>query len=210
MDKEPDIKLVPTGCRGEAYRSFFETQRWEVFCNGESIGTLWRGQREDGVICWMQEPKALGYSMPDSAVISGYSRTTKKGAIWNLVSWHENRKFSAEVGEWQLHCAKSRADSRTYIALHPDGRVRWVFAAFNETERPHLGAMGGIGWQVSSLRGHRQVIVHDAADLDVALSCILREAGKEPTDEETIPRNGFGLPVERHYPDAGTDITPLP
>lgn len=211
LEEKVDIEGVAV--EEEAYRDFRETARWRVAGPDGVLGDVWRAERGwradrgDRVVCWMHKPSVLGFSLPQSAVIGGYSRTTKVGAIADLKSWHANRDRSLRLGDWNLHCRLSRPGSLDFLGVHPELGLRWIFAIRNEAENPHLGAMGGVGWQIYGRRGKRTVIVHDAADLEAGLECLIVHIGREPDARDTSRSAAVtGLPVERHYPNRASAV----
>lgn len=208
---EPVLTSVPT--LGDNYRGFAETARWSASYDGHPIGEVWRGEKDYGrskpVVCWMKKPAALGFSFPDSAVISGYARTTRKAAVQQLVNWHMNRNILLKCDDWTLHCDTNRTDDLTYLAMHPELGARWIHASLNREEKPFRGAMGGVGWQISGQRGRRTVIVHDVPTLEDGIAHLLEHVGRKP-DPEDVPHHQqiWGLAVERHYPAASPARAP--
>jgi len=204
-------RLVPIPHLGENHGAFFETARWDAFDGDQHIGQVWKAVRHDGVVCWMQRADAVGHSMPCSGVIGGYARTSKKGALSDLVSWHRNRPLTVEADGWTIHCCRNvdvpNGAERTYLAMRPGHADKWLHASHNETEKPFRGAMGGIGWHVTGYRGQRMVVVHDADDLDEALRFALDRIAATPFQEEAVKYAHRHLEVERHYPQA-TEATP--
>lgn len=211
---EAEPKLVEVPHLGEAYGAFRETARWDVSCDGDHIGQVWKAVRHDGVVCWMQLPAAIGHSMPCSSVIGGYSRTAKKGAVTDLLWWHRNGKLSVRDGEWTIHCFKDvtvpAGTERSYLALRADNPGKWLHATHNETVKPYRGAMGGVGWHVTAHRGQRMVCVHEAERVEEALVLALSRASATPSSEEAARYSHLGLPVERHYPSAAAAAPPGP
>lgn len=209
----PVPNLTTTENQGRSYRAFRETACWTVNVGTEEIGQVWRAERDDGVKCWMQHPSVLGFSLPASAVIAGYSRTTKKRAAADVFDWHRLGGLSIISGDWTLHCHRAfkfgDRDEHGYLALHGDGRSRWVSLYHNETEKPHMGMMGSPGWHAVGTRGHRMVTVHQASDAQEAVEILLPCIGQEPSPEDKRPL--LPLPCERHFGSlAGLAVTPVP
>lgn len=205
-DGSPEPVLVRIDAAGEPYRDFTETDRWEVTLNGCRIGEVWRAERgcfnsRKPVVCWLKKPTALGVSFPDSAVGSGYGRTSRKACVQQLVSWHVNRDRKLTFDGWVLHCDAARDDDLSYLAIHPDLGWRWIHASCNREPKPYRGAMGGVGWQITGRRGIRTVIVHDAPSLDGGLELLVAHIGRKP-DPSDAPKHPpiSGLSVERYYP----------
>ena len=201
---EPILERIQV--EGEAYRDFIETDRWSVMLDGCRIGDIWRGERNyigqrKPAVCWMKKPTVVGVSLTDTAVITGYGRTSRKACAQQLVSWHVNRDRKLVIDGWELHCSTVREDDLTYLGIHPEIGWRWIYASCNREPKPYLGAMGGVGWQITGRRGIRTVIVHDAPSLDGGLELLIANIGRKP-DPSDAPKHPpiSGLPVERHYP----------
>lgn len=201
---EPILDSIPV--EGATYRDFTETARWAVSLDGCRIGEIWRAERSyigqrKPVVCWMKKPDVLGVSLTDTAVITGYGRTSRKGCAQQLVSWHMNRGRKLLIDGWELHCSTSRDDDLTYLGVHPKLGWRWIHASCNRELKPYRGAMGGLGWQITGYRGIRMVIVHDAPSLDGGLELLIANIGRKP-DPADAPKHPpiSGLSVERHYP----------
>ncbi len=202
----PELVLEAIRTEGEAYRDFIETACWAVSLDGCRIGEIWRAERNyvgqrRPVVCWMQKPAVLGVSLTDSAVSTGYGRTSRKGCAEQLVSWHVNRGRRLTSDGWDLHCAAAREDHLSYLAIHPELGWRWIHASFNQERQPCRGAMGGVGWQVVGRRGIRTVIVHNAPSIESGIDLLIAKIGRRP-DPEDAPKYPpiSGLRVERHYP----------
>lgn len=191
--------------RNEAFKGFHEGARWTVSLDGEEIGHVWRGDRYDGVKCWMKMPAVLGFSIPSSSVGSGYSRTSKVGCVSELLQWHMNKIHSLRLEEGNLHCATIWPTGRRYYVLSRSDEIqKAVWCEHNDTEKPHLGAAGGIGWHLTSYRGKRMICGHEIEDLDGALGYIIRTAMVPPARDEL---NHFAYPTAERFYQSDIDHT---
>jgi hypothetical protein len=202
--------LREIGSKSEVYREFVETRRWDVLHGRKVIGQIWRALRHaDNVVCWMIKPAAIDFSMPQSFITGGYRATQKKGAIDDLLDWHQNADLNHATDGWTLHCyrdwhgaALHRAldETRSYLAIHPEIGMRWISASYNQDDNQHLGMMGPAGWHVSGRRGTRTVIVHQAASVEEGLDTLISVISLPATEEEKKSRMMTDtLPVERHF-----------
>ncbi len=174
--------------RGEAYRGFGETARWDILLEDEVIGQVWRACDYRGRVCWMVESAHLPGSMPQSSVIGGYGRTTKHQAVREVVDWHVNRERSFRVGEYWLHCGNHREMFGTveasYLVERDDGSCRQVNTTHVIERQPNRGAAGEPGWYATAFRGGRLLCAHYCADETEAVSLLLEEAFLPATAEE--------------------------
>jgi hypothetical protein len=186
-----EATLAKAEVKGGIFRGFYETTRWDVSLDGEVIGQVWRGH--DGRrVCWMVESPVLPHSLPNSAVVAGYGRTTKIGAVQEVVDWHLNRERSFRSGDVWLHCFQSREAFNVvetkYLAEHDDGeRCRWIFTTHVKERKPHLGVRSEVGWYASASRGSRTLLVDCCADEKEAVELILAEAFQPPAADEKRP-----------------------
>lgn len=181
-------QLVKTQIKGETYRGFGETARWDVVLGDEVIGAVWRANDYRGKTCWMVESIHLPGSMPQSAVAGGYARTTKHQAVSEVMGWHLNRERSFRAGAYWLHCGTHRelfgVVSSSYIAERDDGVCRQITTNHVLEPKPHLGAAGKPGWYATAFRGGRMLCAHYCSDEAEAVALILDEAFLPATREE--------------------------
>jgi len=181
-------QLVKAQTKGETYRGFGETARWNVVLGEEVIGDVWRANDYRGKTCWMLESIHLPGSMPQSAVGGGYGRTTKQQAVREVVDWHANRERSFRTGAYWLHCGTHRelfgVVRASYVAERDDGACRQITTDHVLETKPHLGAAGAPGWYATAFRGGRLLCAHYCADETEAVSLILDEAFLPATPEE--------------------------
>lgn len=206
-------RIVKAETKGDAFKGFFETARWDVILGDETIGQVWRGNDNRGRTCWMVASSLLPQSMPQSSVIGGYGRTTKGMAIREVVEWHENRHRSFRMGDIWLHCSTHREAfgvvSTAYLAEHDDGeRVRWVNTKNVLEPKPHMGAQSAVGWYASAHRGGRGILSYYCADEKEAIGLVIDEAFLPPTPEEKrAPLIGYY--TTRFYGSlASNEVTP--
>lgn len=167
----------------------------------------------------MITPAAIQQSFPVSDVSLGYGRTTKKGAIQEVIDWHVNARFNYLVGDWKLHCYHvwtaldhhlSNEQSRRYYAINESAnRSKWISLSYIDEERKELLMMGGRGWHASGRRGERTVIVHQAETVEEALDTLIAAIGREPSpDDYRPPHIDSSLSVERHFGTLSTSMKP--
>lgn len=194
--------------RDELFKGFSETSRWSVTIDGDEIGQVWHGER-DNVKCWMVVPAVLSFSIPHSGISGGYSRTSKVGCVEDLLQWHNNRPLSLNLDEGLLHCASvNQFGRRHYLLSNGQEIVKAVWCEFNETEKPHQGASGGVGWQLMSYRGHRMICGHEIGDLNEGLTHMVKRVMDTATKSEMSRL--APPPAERFYQadlDAGLNPT---
>jgi hypothetical protein len=168
------MDITATEPRGRREGGFTETACWTVADAGVQIGEIWKGERGN-TKCWMVAPASLGHSIPQSMVSEGYSKTTRKGAVDDLVRWHALRGARLDHDGWALHCEAEAGTERTYRALSPDGTWHAVRVA------------GGDGWTARGSRGWRKVLVTGAASAEAAIALLLPRIAQAPDGDETKP-----------------------
>ena len=181
-------KLLKAETKGEAYRGFGETARWDVLLEDETIGQVWRANDDRGRVCWMVESIHLPASVPQSSVIGGYGRTTKHQAVQEVANWHQNRERSFRVGAYWLHCGTHReiygVVRSSYLVERDDGVCRQINTEHVLERKPHLGSVGEPGWYATAFRGGRLLCAHYCADEQEAVSLLLDEAFLPASAEE--------------------------
>jgi hypothetical protein len=182
-------RIVKAETKGDAFKGFWETARWDVILGDETIGQVWRGKDSRDRTCWMVCSALLPQSLPQSSVIGGYARTTKAMAIKEVVDWHGNRHRSFRMGEIWLHCSTHRemhgVVSTAYLAEHDDGEnLRWIHSKHVLEPKPHMGAQSAVGWYASAQRAGRGLNSYYCADEREAIGLVLDEAFLPPTPEE--------------------------
>lgn len=182
-------RIVKAEVKGDAFKGFWETARWDVILGEETIGQVWRGNDSRGRTCWMVASPLLPQSLPQSSVIGGYARTTKTMAVKEVVDWHENRHRSFRMGEVWLHCSTHRemhgVVQTTYLAEHDDGeRVRWIQSQHVLEPKPHMGAQNAIGWYANGHRAGRGFFAYYCADEQEAIALVLDEVFRHAMPEE--------------------------
>lgn len=207
--------LTPKPTANGTFKGFIETARWSVSVDGEAIGDVWRGNDNRGRTCWMMDVPTLRSSHPAGAAIGGYSATTKKGVVEDLVRWHENHIHSFDLDGVYYHCAVRRDRGYeldlNYLAEFPDGLRRWVNVTNVIDPKPHMGAMAMAGWYASSHRGNRFIQALYAATEQEALLLIQAEVGLPMSAED---RRQFHVPAIKItgslVREIESDVTVLP
>jgi hypothetical protein len=205
--------------QGEAFGAFLETRRWDVLEGRTIIGQIWRSLRQaDNVVCWMVKPAAIEFSIPQSAIAAGYRATTKKGAIQEILNWHNNAHLNQKSSDWTLHCYRhwlaaaiydSKEESRSFLAIHPDGRRRWISLSYIDELTENRGMMGTPGWHATGHRGNRTVIVHSAGTPEEAMDLLIAQISLPASPEDREKRMmTTPLPVERHYGTLAASLAP--
>ena len=182
------IKIEHTN---QMMQGFLEQARWRVELDGTHIGDVWRGENGRGVRCWFGESVVLKMEVPlmNSAVVSGYSRTTKSHTVSELVDWHRHQDKTFEMGDWTFHCWEEFTGygqtSRTFMAVNRvDGRMKSLHAKHNSEEKPREGAVGGIGWHVTFYRGNHLFVASEYPDVETAVEVLLPELDTPASKEE--------------------------
>ncbi len=195
---EPVLVQRPRGAR--FIGGFRETACWDVQHDGEVIGQVWRGEDYRQKVCWMLDVPFLRDPRMHRAVIGGYSRTSRKGAVAELVEWHVNRTSSTSVGDGFFHCARIRKSDcdirKEYFAEFANGVARWVYTSQVIEARKRMGIRAVEGWYADVNRGTRFISALYCASEEEALSLIVDEAGMTVQPDE---RNFcHPLPIEFH------------
>jgi len=184
---------------------FLERARWRVELDGTHVGDVWRGENGRGVKCWFGESVVLQMEVPlmNSAVVSGYSRTTKSHTVSELVDWHRHQDKTFEMGDWTFHCWHEfkgfGQTKRTFAAVNRvDGRMKSLHANHNAEEKPREGAVGGIGWHVTFFRGNHRFVASEYPDVETAVEVLLPELDTPPSKEEK-KHSFYATDITRFY-----------
>jgi hypothetical protein len=193
---------------------FLERARWRVELDGCHIGDVWRGENGGDVKCWFGESIVLGMgtTLINSAVIGGYSRTTKRHMVQELVDWYRHRDKTLVTGDWTFHCCyeyQGYGDiCRTYMALNQvSGKSKSVHATQHSEAKPHEGVVGGIGWHVKFRRGNHRFVASEYPDIESAIEVLLPELNIPTSLEEK--KYSHQSHVTRFYYEENRQLTPL-
>ncbi len=148
------VRLEKATPRHAQYRRFGETARFDAIGpDGAPLGSVWRGRDYNGAGVWMVDPPDGFPSFPDPAVVSGYARTTKAGALAALLTWHRIPAIDAAGLTFRAtHEQRPPAEPPLYItrayaapcAAVPEGVM--TLAVRYETETMHHVPTG---WRAS-------------------------------------------------------------
>jgi hypothetical protein len=202
----PALTKAAPSAAPRGYLGFGETDRYvAALPDGEVVGEVWRGLRMDGVVCWMVRPEWLEESMPHRRVISGYSRTSRKGAAEELGEWAALRRLRMDVDGFALHCCRAfdhgNHETRSYLVVGPGGHLGYISLKWNREPNWTPGATegGGVGWHACTYRGRRMVCVNDCGDAEQAMAIALEAMTRPRTPEEARQDNAMHAATERYY-----------
>jgi hypothetical protein len=169
-----------------AHGYFHEVARWDVTLDDVNLGQVWKTQDGRGRTCWgICVPFLRNDTQMGTAVIGGYSATTKKGAVWNLFEWHKNRHRSFELDGVTYHCGRHfdrfGVEEMSFLAEFPSETTKNIYITHVKEEKPQRGATGKLGWHASANRGHTRIYARSCESLIEAVSLIRTELEKPLT-----------------------------
>lgn len=200
-----DPVLTKIDHTNQVLQGFQERARWRVELDSTHVGDVWRGENGGGVRCWFGESVILGMetTLINSAVIGGYARTTKQYMVQELVDLYRHQDKTLTMGDWTFHCGSEYQGygdiRRTYMAVNQlNGKWKTVHATHHSEEKPHEGAVGGIGWHVTIRRGNHLFVASEYPDVESAIEVLLPELNTPASKEEKRPSH-FSTNVTRFY-----------
>jgi hypothetical protein len=209
--------LTIKATQGAGFSGFVETARWSVHCDDEYIGDVWRADDARGRKCWLMDVPGLREPQISEAVGAGYSATTRKGVVAELVDWQRHRHMSFELDGIVYRCARQRDRGcdivTTFFAEFPEGVSRWINVTQVIDAKPFMGAMAMEGWYASVMRGRRLIQALYASSIEEAISLIRPEISVPASKEELRSISVFPVRIigslARHQPSAAPVVSPL-
>lgn len=202
--------LDPIEPRNEAYQSFSESGRWRVTAeDGVVLGEVWRATDHLKRKTWLFHPVDFPRALIDRHVVSGYSKTSKRGCVEQLEEWRACLPFRVQVDDVEFHCAHRwvsqqgpEHENRLYWALGDAGQVlESLWVRYNE--HPRIGDKPG--WQVAGMRGRRSLYIQQCETLEEGLSLYL-EHKRAPANEEDLRYGRLSHPPPIHVTGSKAEL----